>query len=163
MAVLLAALPVFTACGLQQGLSDNSDQTGPSPSAAPAIDAATVTGSRFSWASVQGHPAVIDFWGSWCAPCRAEQADINHLYATYAARGVVFLGVDVRDDDASAAAYERDFGVKYPSVNDSDEQISAAYDVTAPPTIVLVDAKGNIVHRYLGTVVGISDVLDHML
>ncbi|MBV9101312.1 MAG: TlpA family protein disulfide reductase [Candidatus Dormibacteraeota bacterium] len=161
IATLFAVLPALAACGLQQSVSDTCPQ--PGTSTAPAIDAATVTGSRFSWTSVHGHPVVIDFWGSWCAPCRAEQADVNRLYAEYAPRGVVFLGVDMRDDNASAAAFERDYGVAYPSVNDSASQISAAYDVTAPPTLIVVDAQGTIVHRCLGTVAGVSADLDHLI
>lgn len=161
-AALLALLPLVAACGLQQGLSDSSGQQA-GPSAAPAIDAATLSGSHFSWSSARGHPLVIDFWATWCGPCRAEQADINRLYSRYAARGVVFLGVDMRDDNAAAAAFARDLNVGYPSVADSSSQISGNYDVSAPPEVIVVDQQGRIVHRYLGTVVGVSDDLDHLL
>ena len=162
-ALVAAALALLTACGLQQGLSDTSGGQQSSPSAAPAINAATITGAHYSWAAAGGHPVVIDFWAAWCGPCRAEQADINRLYDKYAARGVVFLGVDVRDDNAAANAFARDYTVRYPSVSDADEQIAAAYDVAAPPTLILVDKQGRIVQRFLGTVVGVSDALDSML
>lgn len=145
-------------CGLQQDLSQRP-QTGAGPARAPAIDAPTLSGSRLDWSALRGHPVVLDFWASWCGPCRAEQHDINTLAATYAPRGVVFLGVDMRDDDAGARAYERDFHVTYQSVVDPDEQISAMYAVAAPPTLIVVDSRGRIAGTYLGTVVGVADRL----
>jgi hypothetical protein len=75
----------------------------------------------------------------------------------------VFLGVDVRDDTAAALAYRHDLGVTYDSVPDPSEQISAGYNVAAPPTIVVVDPSGQVTSRFLGTVVGLSASLDRML
>lgn len=161
MAIAATAL-VLSACGLQEGL-DQQNQSAPAPTEAPAVNGTTLTGQTISWSALHGHPIVLDFWASWCGPCRAEQADINHLYNEYAGRGVVFLGVDVRDDDAAALSYQRDLAVPYQSVSDASEQVSAAYDVTAPPTIVVVDPRGLIARTYLGTVVGVSDELNHLL
>lgn len=161
---LLAAVVLWlAACSLQQNISQEQPSSSIAPSAAPAISGALLDGAQFSWSSVEGHPLVIDFWASWCAPCRAEQADVNRLYAEYAPKGVVFVGVDMRDDTASANAYRADFSVHYQSVDDSSEQISAAYRVDAPPTIVVVDQQGVIVDRLLGTVVGLSPDLDSLL
>ena len=159
LAMTLAAVAALASCGLQQGLADGSGASS-GPSLAPAINASTITGTRFSWASVQGHPVVLDFWAAWCGPCRAEQPDLNRLYSKYAARGVVFVGVDMRDDNAAAVAFQHDYAVAYSSASDADEQISAAYNVSAPPTVIVIDKHSNIVQRFLGTVVGVSDSLD---
>jgi thiol-disulfide isomerase/thioredoxin len=159
-AVALATVAALASCGLQQGLAQGSDPSPSGPTLAPPINAATITGTPFSWASVRGHAVVLDFWGSWCGPCRAEQADINKLFSKYAARGVVFVGVDMRDDNAAAIAYDHDYAVAYSSVNDADEQIAAAYDVSAPPQLIVIDQHGNIVKRFLGTIVGVTDILD---
>jgi thiol-disulfide isomerase/thioredoxin len=156
------AAVLLSACGLQEGLDQQSQST-PAPSHAPAVDGTTLTGASISWSALHGHPIVLDFWASWCGPCRAEQADINQLYKEYAGRGVVFLGVDLRDDNAAALSYQRDLAVPYQSVPDASEQISAAYDVAAPPTIVVVDQRGVIARTYLGTVVGVSDELNRLL
>ena len=158
-ALVLAAVAAVASCGLQQGLADGSGASS-GPSLAPAINASTITGTPFSWASVQGHPVVLDFWAAWCGPCRAEQPDLNKLYSKYAARGVIFLGVDMRDDNAAAVAFHHDYAVAYRSINDGDEQISAAYDVSAPPTVIVIDQNGNIVKRFLGELNGVSDSLD---
>lgn len=160
---LLATALLASACGLQQGIDQPPGSDSASPTAAPSISGTTLTGAAFSLAAERGHPVVIDFWAAWCGPCRAEQSDINNLVTSYAGRGVVFLGVDVRDDAAAALAYRHDLGVTYDSVADPSEQISADYNVAAPPTIVLVDQSGRIVNRYLGTVVGLKDSLNRLL
>jgi thiol-disulfide isomerase/thioredoxin len=157
-AVLVTLL--LSGCGLQQsdavvpngGLPVGN---GPKTPATP-ITAATITGKTFDWSSTKGHVVVLDFWGSWCVPCRAEQPDLNKLEATWAPKGVVFLGVDVRDNNIDGSAYARDFTVRYPSVNDSDEVIASEYNVSAPPTVIVIDAHGNIADRFLGTLSGVS-------
>ena len=159
-AAALAVVAALASCGLQQGLAQGSDTSPGGPTLAPVINATTIAGTQFSWASVRGHPVVLDFWASWCGPCRLEQPDINKLYSKYAARGVAFVGVDMRDDNAAAGAYNHDYAVAYSSINDADEQVSAAYNVSAPPTLIVIDQHGNIVKRFLGTVVGVSDILD---
>jgi thiol-disulfide isomerase/thioredoxin len=150
----------LSGCSLQQGLAQQSGSARHTPVRAAPINAATVDGGTFDWAAVRGHPVVIDFWASWCGPCRAEQRDLNAISARYARRGIVFLGVDIRDDTAAAGAFRQDYAVAYPSVVDPDEQISAAYDVAAPPTVIVVDAHGVIVDRFLGTLTGLSTTLD---
>jgi len=159
--VAITTVVTMSGCGLQAGLDQRSD-SGSSPTKAPAIDGTTISGARLSWSSLQGHPVVIDFWASWCGPCRAEQQDVNALVSRYAAKGVRFIGVDMRDDTAAALAYRRDLGVAYDSVPDSSEQISASFNVSAPPTVIVVDQHGRIVDRFLGTIVGVSDELNRL-
>ena len=150
-------------CGLQQDLSQVPDLgTGPTGPATP-ISAATLTGSSFDWSITRGHVVVLDFWGSWCGPCRAEQPALNTLETQWAPKGVVFLGVDVRDDNIDGAAYERDLHVVYPSVNDADEVIASEYNVIAPPAIVIIDSRGNIVDRFLGTTAGVNADLTRLV
>ena len=165
--VRLALVPftmlLLSACGLQEGLDQGAGTGGASPSQAPVINGTTLAGRPLSWSSLRGHAVVLDFWASWCGHCRAEQTDLNRLYQQYARRGVLFLGIDVRDDNDAAVSYQRDLGVVYPSVVDSTEQISAAYDVSAPPTVILINQRGSIAGRFLGTVVGVSDELNRVL
>jgi thiol-disulfide isomerase/thioredoxin len=151
----VAAL-MLAGCGLQQDLGSVAvNGNGPVGPATP-ISAPTLTGSQFDWSSTHGHVVVLDFWGSWCSPCNAEQPDLNALAKQWMPKGVIFLGVDEQDPIANGAAYERTFNVPYPSVNDSSEVIISEYNVLDPPTVIIIDAKGDIVDRFLGTLVGVS-------
>jgi thiol-disulfide isomerase/thioredoxin len=158
-----AAILAVSSCGLQQDLSHVPNQgTGLTGPATP-ITAPTLSGAQFDWSETHGHVVVLDFWGSWCGPCRLEQAELNSLYTEFAPRGVIFLGVDLREPNAvDGVAYERDLHVAYPSVNDAGEVITSEYNVIDPPTIVVVDAHGNIVDRFLSTTTGVSADLSRL-
>ncbi len=158
----LASAVMLAGCGLQQDLSNVPFGNGP-VGPAPPIRAPTLTGPQYDWSSTRGHVLVVDFWGSWCEPCRAEQSELNKLVTQYAPKGVVFVGVDLKDNNPAGMAYERSFKVAYPSVNDSSQVIASEYNVIDPPTVVIVDAKGNIVDRFLGTLSGVSNDLNRLL
>lgn len=162
LAALSASALMLAGCGLQQDLSNVPTGNGP-VGPAPPITAPTLTGPQYDWSATRGHVLVVDFWGSWCEPCRAEQPDLNKLVAEYATKGVIFVGVDMNDNNPAGMAYERNFQVAYPSVNDSSEVIASEYNVIDPPTVVVVDAKGNIVDRFLGTLSGVSTDLNRIL
>jgi thiol-disulfide isomerase/thioredoxin len=162
LATAFVCAVTLAGCGLQQDLSSvpnlGNGPTGP----ATAITAPTLSGTPYDWASTHGHVVVLDFWGSWCGPCIAEQPALNKLAAQWAPRGVVFLGVDMKDTDINGAAFERSYAVMYPSVNDASEVIASEYNVPAPPTVIIIDAKGNIVERFLGTLSGVSPDLTRL-
>jgi thiol-disulfide isomerase/thioredoxin len=157
---LFAAL-MLAGCGLQQDLSQVPIGNGPTGPATP-ITAPTVTGAPYDWSSTHGHVVVLDFWGSWCGPCNGEQPELDTLAKQWMPKGVIFLGVDIQDTDANAIAYERSYNVPYPSVNDASEVITSEYNVLDPPTVVIVDTKGNIVDRFLGTLAGVSTDLSRL-
>jgi len=147
---------LLAGCGLQQDLSQVPRLSdGPTGPATP-ISAPTLSGTQFDWSSTRGHVVVLDFWGSWCGPCNAEQPELNTLASRWAMTGVTFLGVDENESSANGAAYERSFKVPYPSVNDASEVIASEYNVIDPPTVIIIDSKGNVVDRFLGTLAGVS-------
>ena len=156
LAAALVSTLALAGCGLQQDLSQVPNLgSGPTGPATP-ITAPTLSGTQFDWSTTRGHIVVLDFWGSWCGPCNAEQPDLNTLAAQWAPKGVLFLGVDENESTANGAAYERSYKVPYPSVNDASDVIASEYNVLDPPTVIIVDAKGNIVDRFLGTLSGVS-------
>jgi len=158
-----ALLVVLSACGLQADLPATGGTVTLTPSPPPSIDAKTVAGSTFDLAAKKGHPVVIDFFGSWCGPCRAEQPDLNDIAKSYEVRGVDFVGIAMRDDPVAVAGFEQDYGVPYPAVLDNDGSLAAGYDVNSPPTIIVVNRSGDAVAKYLATVSGLSTELNSLL
>src|SRR6516162_1996814 len=99
---------------------------------APDFTATTLAGSKLSFASYRGKVVVLNFWGSWCVPCREEASTLSVVAARYQPSGVSFLGVDVRDTAASAQAFARSFHVTYPSVSDSGSAITLDFTAVVP-------------------------------
>ena len=122
---------------------------------APDFTATTLTGSRLSFSSYRGQVVVLNFWGSWCPPCRAEAPALAATAQQYRPAGVAFLGVDVRDTTASALAFARDFSVTYPSVSDSGSVITLDFTAVVPiagtPTTLVIDRTGHIAGAVFGT------------
>jgi thiol-disulfide isomerase/thioredoxin len=156
----------LSACSLEQDVAQKVGSGGGGVGqAAPALSGTTLDGERFDGSALHGHVALVDFWASWCGPCRAQQPQIDSLHATYAPRGVVFVGVDMRDDAAQGRAYRSRFSVAYPSLDDPASSLASAWDVPAPPSTLVVDAAGRVQMRVLGGVdaATVGAVLDRLL
>jgi thiol-disulfide isomerase/thioredoxin len=122
---------------------------------APDFTATTLTGSTLSFSSYRGKVVVLNFWGSWCVPCREEAPTLAVVAAQYQPSGVSFLGVDVRDTTASAEAFARSFGVPYPSVSDPSSLITQDFTAVVPiagtPTTLVIDRTGHVAGAVFGT------------
>ena len=123
---------------------------------APPVTGTTLDGARLSLSRFRGHVLVMNFWGSWCTPCRAEAPTLASLARTLRPAGVAFLGVDIRDTPASAQAFQRNFNVTYPSLNDPGDAIALAFRSTVPPagipTTLVISRSGRIAARVIGQV-----------
>jgi len=123
--------------------------------AAPKLSGTTLDGAAYT-TSYSGHVTVINVWGSWCTPCREEAAGLAEAYQKYAGKGVRFLGINTRDDNAAALAYQSHFGVGYPSLQDPNEtlvlDLKRIIPATSVPATVIVDADGKVAVRCLGGV-----------
>lgn len=115
--------------------------------AAPDFSGTTLTGSTLKFGSYRdGKVLVLNFWGSWCVPCREETPMLAAMAAKYT--NVKFLGVDEQDTPANALAFDKSFGVEYPSINDSSAQITLVFGGVVPisstPTTLVIDANGRV-------------------
>ena len=121
---------------------------------APAVAGTTLAGARLSLSSYRGTVVVVNFWGSWCAPCRSEAPTLADLAERYRSKGVQFVGVDIRDSPASAEAFVQNFGISYPSLNDPADEIALAFRGTVPPAAIpstlVIDPSGHIAGRVIG-------------
>ena len=93
----------------------------------------------------RGKVVVVNFWGSWCNPCRAEADDLEKTYQETKARGVSFIGVNIRDDRDAAKAFEQG-RITYPSIFDVDGRVALKFDVTqvTTPSTLILDRQGRI-------------------
>ena len=123
---------------------------------APEFTGTTLAGSKLSFSAYRGKVVVLNFWGSWCVPCREEAPALSAVASRYQPSGVSFLGVDVRDTTASAQAFARSFHITYPSVSDPGSVITLDFTARVPiagtPTTLVIDRTGHIAGAVFGTV-----------
>ncbi|WP_022900266.1 TlpA disulfide reductase family protein [Humibacter albus] len=117
----------------------------------------TEDGTTFSSKSALGDVLVVNFWYAGCPPCRAEASDLAKISSEYASKGVTFIGVNTRDDAATAKAYDARFKVGYPSILDVDGgavqlAFSGSMRPNATPTTFVMDRKGRIAARIAGDI-----------
>jgi thiol-disulfide isomerase/thioredoxin len=104
----------------------------------------------WSSASARGRVLVVNFWASWCGPCRAEQPALSEVAREYRRRGVAFIGVNIRDTRAAALAYTREFAVPYPSLFDPSARTATRLPAVALPTTFILDRDGVIAYQLTG-------------
>jgi thiol-disulfide isomerase/thioredoxin len=131
----------------------------------PDFSGTTLTRAPVSSSAYRGKVLVLNFWGSWCAPCQAEGPTLAALSAKYSRAGVAFLGVDVEDTPVNAEAFEQGFGIKYPSINDPGgsiaQDIGSTVPVSGTPTTLVIDRTGHLAAAIRGTAT--YSVLNSML
>lgn len=122
---------------------------------APDFSGELLDGTRFDSADLAGDVAVINFWGSWCAPCRVETPDLQAVYAEVGDDGVRFLGVDVKDQRELAAAFLSEVGAEYPSLFDPRGEVALAFrgfPANVVPSTILLDDTGRVAAVYTGAI-----------
>ena len=121
---------------------------------APDVSGMTLAGARFRLSADRGSVVVMNFWGSWCTPCREEAPALGALARHFTGTGVRFIGVDIRDDPASADAFMRTFRIGYPSLNDPNDMVALDFSGTVPPagipTTLVIDRSGRVAARIVG-------------
>lgn len=121
---------------------------------APDVSGPALGGGRLRLASLGGRVVVVNFWASWCAPCRGEAPALSALSQECRPLGVRFVGVDERDDRYAAQAFERSFGIDYPSLSDPGSEIVLAFhgavQPQAIPSTLVIDRQGRIAAEIVG-------------
>ncbi len=102
----------------------------------------------------KGKGVVLNFWATWCGPCREEMPLFEEVWKKYKDKGVVFLGIDVMDDKDNASKFLETIGITYPNLYDPSGQVSTKYKVIALPATFFIDKEGNIVAKNYGAFVG---------
>ncbi|MEL7449374.1 MAG: TlpA disulfide reductase family protein [Pseudomonadota bacterium] len=114
-------------------------------------------GNNMRLSELRGQVVMINFWASWCGPCRQEMPLLDELYQQYEPLGFTLLGVNVEQDVADAERLLKDAPVSFPVLYDPDNAVTKAYDVVAMPSTILVDRDGNMRYIHHGYKPGYED------
>jgi peroxiredoxin len=122
---------------------------------APGFSGTLLDGADFSSTDLAGDVAVLNFWGSWCAPCRVESPEFQQVYTEVADQGVQFLGLNVKDQEQFADAFVASKGITFPSLFDPRGQVALAfrdYPADAIPSTIVLDRESRVAAVYTGEV-----------
>ncbi len=114
---------------------------------APDFTLTDANGQSVTLSDLRGQVIMINFWASWCGPCRQEMPLLEQIHQRYEPLGFTLLGVNVEKNPADGQAFLKERPVSFPVLYDPENDISKLYDVVAMPSTVLIDRQGNV--RYL--------------
>lgn len=118
--------------------------------AAPDFVLETAAGERLQLADLRGRPVVLNFWATWCPPCRAEMPDLEALYAKGREQGLVVVGINLQESGVSVKAFQERHGLTFPLALDTEGAVTKAYGVIPLPTTYFVDRQGRVTARLQG-------------
>ena len=117
---------------------------------APDFDITALDGKSFALSDLRGKVVLLNFWGTWCGPCRREMPEFQKVYEEWAARGLEILAIAYNDSEAAMADFRGEFGLTFPLALDASGGINDAYAVQTRPSSYLLDADGVILMRHFG-------------
>ncbi|MCW2507601.1 MAG: Alkyl hydroperoxide reductase/Thiol specific antioxidant [Modestobacter sp.] len=122
---------------------------------APEFSGTLLGGGNWSSDELSGDVAVLNFWGSWCAPCRVETPEFQQVYTEVTDQGVQFLGLNVKDQEQFAEAFVASKGITFPSLYDPKGEVALAfrdYPASAIPSTIVLDRESRVAAVYTGEV-----------
>lgn len=144
----------FLAVGLQRQNASGQRATGP----APDFSFTTFEGETVRLADLNGKGVVLNFWASWCDPCRAEAAMLESAWRREHDNGIVFIGLDYLDQEHAAKAYLDEFDITYPNGPDLQSATARRYGIQGVPETFFIDPAGNIESLVIGPVLSEADL-----
>ena len=147
--IIALALGVIAASGLAS--------SGMEGQVAPDFALKSSTGENLRLSEFRGDVVMINFWATWCGPCRQEMPLLDELYARYERVGFSLLGVNIDDDSGRAMDMIEELGVNFPVLFDARKEVSKLYEVEAMPVTVIVDRTGTVRYIHHGYKPGYED------
>ena len=114
---------------------------------APDFTLRSLEGRNLRLAEQRGQVVLVNFWATWCGPCKQEMPHLNRLYDKYRSSGFVLLGINVDEDARQASGTAAKYGLHFPVLFDADKAVVKLYDLQSMPATVLIDRDGKV--RYL--------------
>jgi len=155
MATTMRTLGVLIAAGIAVSMA-----TAAPPATAPDFTLERLDGPNLRLGEQRGQVVMLNFWASWCAPCKQEMPHLNRLHDKYRDTGFVLLGINVDDDPAKAAADAARLGIRFPVLLDQAKVVSKLYRLGAMPTTVVIDRDGRVRHVHEGYRNGLEQLYD---
>ena len=115
-----------------------------------------------SLAALRGHPVIVNFWATWCGPCKEESAELERTYRRYKAQGLVIVGIDTNDLSGDMKAFVRKHGLTYPIVRDHGTRSAVDYGVIQLPETFFVNRQGRLVGTHVPGGINASDSLSQL-
>jgi len=140
--IILLVLSIFMGSSLA-----SSGLTGQT---APDFVLKSSTGENLRLSEYRGDVVMINFWATWCGPCRQEMPLLDELYGRYQRVGFSLLGINIDDDSRRAMAMVKELGVRFPVLFDEEKKVSKLYEVEAMPMTILLDREGTVRHIHYG-------------
>ena len=129
---------------------------------APDVQMVGFDGSEISLNTLRGQGVVVNFWASWCAPCRVEAELLEDAWRTERDNGITFVGVNRQDTRDAAFAFLKEFSVSYPNGADDDSTWSRSFGVIGLPTTFFIDAEGTIASVVWGPITSARELADQL-
>lgn len=124
---------------------------------APDFTLKSLSGENLKLSEMRGEVIMINFWASWCGPCRQEMPILEKIYQKYQPLGFTLLGVNVEEDINDAKNYLKDVQVSFPILFDNTNKVSQLYEIIAMPSTILIDRDGNMRFLHQGYQPGVED------
>lgn len=119
---------------------------------APALEFTTFGGETINLDNLRGQGVVVNFWASWCDPCREEAALLEQTWRREQDKGIIFLGLDYLDQEPAAKAYLAEYDITYPNGPDLRSQVARRYGIQGVPETFFIDPEGKIVDIVVGPI-----------
>jgi peroxiredoxin len=152
---------LLTALALASSLAAHASLT--LQAAAPDFTLKSSEGRNLRLSEQRGQVVLVNFWASWCGPCRQEMPHLNRLHDKYRSAGFVLLGVNIDDSVETAAQAAQKWGVRFPVLFDADKAVSKRWDVGAMPGTVLIDRDGKVRHLHRGYREGVEATYEQQI
>jgi cytochrome c biogenesis protein CcmG/thiol:disulfide interchange protein DsbE len=159
--ILLGAVGVVILALLAFGLFSPKPDRPQVGEPAPGFTLTLFDGSRISLRDLRGQIVMLNFWASWCSPCRQEAPALESVWQAHRDEGVVFVGITYKDSAGASQAFLEEYGITFLNGVDTKGKISDAYGVTAIPETYIIDRGGKVAWLHLGQVA--ADVLSEQL
>lgn len=146
----IAALLAATGCGGSKPQSASAPEAASSGSSAPGFTLTDLAGKTVSLADFKGKVVLIDFWATWCPPCRESIPAVEKVYKDYQGRDVQILGLNLDEDSSVVPAFVKQFDMQYPVLLAGQSDAAREYGVRGIPAFYVIDKKGQMADKWVG-------------